>query len=170
MALVLNNIFRFIVLILFQGLVLNQVALAGGYIQPLLYVMALILLPFELPLWIVMFIALATGFSIDVFSSTLGMHMSACLMLAFFRNYMLKLLSPREGYEFGLQPRIEDMGLAWFLSYAGVLVLIHHLWLFFIEIFRFAQFWQTLGRTLLSTLFTLLLIVLMQYLFYDKKR
>jgi hypothetical protein len=65
MALVLNNIFRFIVLILFQGLVLNQVALAGGYIQPLLYVMALILLPFELPLWIVMFIALATGFSIE---------------------------------------------------------------------------------------------------------
>lgn len=170
MALVLSNIFRFIVLILFQGLILNQVSLAGGYIQPLLYVMALILLPFELPLWVVLFIALATGFSIDVFSSTLGMHMSACLMLAFVRNYMLKLLSPREGYDFGLQPRIEHMGLAWFLSYAGVLVLIHHLWLFFIEIFRFARFGQTLGRTLLSTLFTMLLIVLIQYLFYNKKR
>jgi hypothetical protein len=170
MALVLSNIFRFIVLILFQGLVLNQVALLGGYVQPLLYVMAIILLPFELPLWVVLFISLFTGLSIDLFSSTLGMHMSACLVLAMVRSFTLKLLSPREGYEYGLQPRIEDMGLVWFLSYSGILVFAHHLWLFFIELFRFSEVWQTMGRVMLSTIFTVMLIVLIQYLFYNKRR
>jgi hypothetical protein len=170
MALVLNNILRFIFLILFQGLVLNQVSLLNGYVQPLLYVMAIILLPFELPLWIVLFIALFTGFSVDIFSSTMGMHMSACLVLAMVRSFTLKLLSPREGYEYGLLPRIEDMGLIWFISYTSILVLAHHFWLFFIELFRFADIFKTLARIILSASFSVLLILLIQYLFYDKKR
>lgn len=165
-----NNILRFGILILFQGLILNQVTLLGGQMLPMLYVLAILMLPIETPVWLVLIVSFLTGACIDVFSNTLGMHISASLLLGFLRWPVLRLLAPREGYEIGVQPRIDALGLTWFISYAGILILIHHFWLFYLEIFRLSQFFSTLMRVLLSTGFTLLLAVLVQYLFYFKRR
>lgn len=170
MAIILNNILRFIILILLQGLILNQVTLLGGMAIPFLYVLAILMLPIETPTWLVLIIAFVTGACIDIFTNTLGMHISATLLLGFLRGRILAILAPREGYEIGVRPRIDSLGLTWFLSYAGILILAHHFWLYFIEVFRFEQFFSTLLRVLLSAGFTLLLAVLVQYLFYYKKR
>lgn len=168
--LILNNILRFLVLILLQGLILNQVTLFGGQMIPFLYVLAILMLPIETPVWLVLLLSFVTGGAIDVFTNTLGMHVSATLVLGLARSYILPLLAPREGYEIGVRPRIDSLGLSWFLSYAGILILIHHLWLFYIEVFRFSHFFSTLSRAILSAGFTLLLCVLVQYLFYFKRR
>ncbi len=170
MSLILTNIFRFVVLILFQGLILNQVTLLGGQMLPMLYVLAILMLPIETPPWLVLIISFVAGACIDVFSNTLGMHISASLLLGFLRGRILPLLAPREGYEMGVQPRIDSLGLTWFVSYAGILILAHHFWLFFLEIFRFTQFFSTLLRVLLSSAFTLVLAIMVQYLFYHKRR
>lgn len=170
MFLIINNILRFVILILIQGLVLNQVTLLGGQMLPFLYVLAILMLPIETPVWLVLLISFLTGASIDMFTNTLGMHISASLLLAILRKPVLSLLSPREGYEMGTRPRIDSLGISWFLSYAGLLILAHHSWLFYLELFRFSQFFSTLFRVILSSTFTLLLCVLVQYLFYFKKR
>lgn len=170
MFLIINNILRFVILILIQGLVLNQVTLLGGQMLPFLYVLAILMLPIETPVWLVLLISFLTGASIDMFTNTLGMHISASLLLAILRKPVLSLLSPREGYEMGTRPRIDSLGISWFLSYAGLLILAHHSWLFYLELFRFSQFFSTLLRVILSSTFTLLLCVLVQYLFYFKKR
>jgi hypothetical protein len=85
--------------------------------------------------------------------------------MAYVRTWMLRLLRPRDGYEFGRQATIGDMGIAWWLTFAGVLILAHHLWLFFVEVYRFSDLGSTLLRSLLSAVFTLALCLLSQALF-----
>lgn len=159
-----SNLLRFIILVLLQVLVLDHLDVANGYMVPYLYVLFLLLLPFELPEWSTLLIGAATGLVLDTFSSTPGMHMSACTVMVFARIHLLRLLAPREGYEYGMRPTVSGMGLAWFLTYASVLILIHHLWLFHVELFRFDRFFGTLLRAVLSTAFTLVLSLLTQFL------
>jgi rod shape-determining protein MreD len=127
-------------------------------------VLFIILLPFETPKWILIISGFMLGLSIDLFSYAIGMHTFATVLIAFLRPYILKYIAPREGYETGTQPNLKFFGLEWFIKYALILILIHHFTLFFIETFKFQQFFATLLRVILSSLFTLLLVVLSQLL------
>jgi hypothetical protein len=127
------------------------------------------MLPFETPKWLLLLSAFALGITIDMFYDTAGMHATATVCMAYVRPGVLKLFSPREGYEVGTQPTIYYLGIPWFLSYSGILIVLHHLVLFYIEIFRFSEFFSTFLRVLLSSIFTLLLVVISQYLFNRKK-
>jgi len=159
---------RFLALILLQVLVLNNVAFSGS-INPYLYILFILMLPFDTPKWLILVLSFFLGLSIDVFTSTIGMHAAASLFMAYARNYLLKLFAPRDGYDPILSPTIQDMGLVWFLSYSSILTFLHHAFLFTIELFRFTEFFSTLGRALLSSLFTIVLILISQLLIYRKK-
>jgi hypothetical protein len=119
---------------------------------------------------IVLFSSFLLGVCIDYFYDSSGIHASACTIMGFSRYYVLKYISPREGYDAGVQPTVEDMGMEWFLRYAGTLVVIHHFSLFYLEIFRFSEFFQTLLRVILSSIGTFGLIYLIQFLFFTKAR
>ena len=168
MSIVVNHIIRFIFLILFQTLILNNIEL-GGYINPYLYILFILWLPFEMPLYITLLLGFALGFCMDIFTGTFGLHIAASVFTAYCRAFVLKTLSPREGYEFGLRPNIQDMGLAWFVTYSGVMIFLHHTFLFYVEAFRFSEFFHTLLRVFLSSVFTFLLITLSQFLTYKEK-
>ncbi|HTF03883.1 MAG TPA: rod shape-determining protein MreD [Bacteroidia bacterium] len=156
---------RFIGLILVQGLILKNME-AGYMINPFLYVLFIIQLPFELPAWIGLMLAFALGFFVDIFYGTMGMHMAACTLMGWARPAVLRFMVPRDGYEFGQQPTMQDMGKMWFLSYAAILILIHHFLLFYIEIFSFREVFMTFLRVILSAAATLVLVVVTQFLFY----
>ena len=115
---IVKNIFRFILLILVQVLIIQNINLSS-YIILLPYVLVIILLPFELSRLAVLFISFFLGVCIDYFFDSSGLHASACTLMGFSRYYVLKFISPRDGYDAGVQPTVTDMGLAWFLSYAG---------------------------------------------------
>ncbi|HLC83855.1 MAG TPA: rod shape-determining protein MreD [Bacteroidia bacterium] len=165
---IIRNIIRFFVLVLVQVLVVKNIEL-GRFINPFLYVLFILVLPFETPKWLLLVASFFLGITIDMFYDTSGMHAAACVLMAYVRPGILKLFSPRDCYEFGTQPSIQYLGTPWFLSYAGILVLIHHLVLFYIEIFRFSEFFSTFFRVIVSSIFTLLLVVISQYLFQRKK-
>lgn len=165
---IIRNIIRYILLVAVQVLIINNIEL-GRFINPFLYVLFIIILPFETPKWLVLFSAFIIGITIDMFTDTGGMHAAACVFMGYIRPGILKLFSPRDGYEFGTQPTVQYLGIPWFLSYAGILVLAHHLILFYVEIFRFSEFFSTFFRVIISSLFTLLLVIVTQYLFYRKK-
>ncbi len=162
---VLKYLVSFIGLVLLQGLILNNIEL-GGYVNPYLYVVFILMLPFETPKWLTLIIAFVLGFIIDMFTSTLGMHLSATIFMAFCREYFLKLIAPRGGYEFSDKPNMQVMGISWYLLYASVLVLAHHLFLFYIESFKITQFFSTFFRALSSAIFTLVLIFILQLFNY----
>ena len=161
---VLSNAFRFVLLVLLQALVIDHIDLAHGWVVPYVYVLFILLLPFDTPAWATLVLGFLIGMTMDLFSSTPGMHASACVLMAFGRLLMLRVLVPREGYDVGKRPIIQHMGLAWFMTYAGVLIVMHHLWLFFVEVYRFDDFLSTLFRALMSAAATLALCLLAQAL------
>jgi hypothetical protein len=160
-----RNIFRFVLLVLVQVFIFNNIQFSG-YINPYVYVLFILLLPFETPGWLLLTLAFLLGFSIDILSGTLGMHTAATVFMAFLRLFVLQVFSPRDGYEAGTYPRVHYYGFNWFLKYAAILILAHHLVLFYMEIFRFSDFFSTLLRVLLSTVFSLTLILLSQYIIF----
>jgi len=166
---VVINIIRIIFLILLQSLVVSRIQLFDGLILPWVYIFGILMLPFETPRWLTLFIAFAVGLLMDYFSGPIGLHTSACVVLGYMQPIVQKILSPREGYDLTQRPTVQKMGLAWYLTYAGVLSLIHHGWFFFMEVFRFSDFFYQLLHILLSTFATLVLMTIGQYLIYNSK-
>ncbi|MDD3875635.1 MAG: rod shape-determining protein MreD [Bacteroidales bacterium] len=166
---IIRHIIRFIILIALQVFILNKVQFSG-YINPYLYILFIILLPFETPKWLLLILGFLLGLTVDFFVQTPGMHASASLFMAFIRPFVIASVSSKREYEQGIQPVIQDLGLNWFLTYASILTVAHHTLLFLIEAFHFNEFFITIGRVLISSIFTLLLIVITQYLFYKPKR
>jgi rod shape-determining protein MreD len=155
----------FIVLILVQVLVLNNIQFSG-YINPFLYVLFILLLPFQTPVYLLLFLGFILGLSIDIFSNTPGIHSSATVFLAYIRPYVLELLSGRDSQEKGFSPRIKVLGLAWFLKYTVILVLCHHIFLFYVEVFTFSGAFYTLLRSLLSSVLSIILVIISQYIIF----
>lgn len=161
---------NFILLVLLQVFVLNNIQFSG-YINPYIYVVFILTLPFETPKWLLLVLAFLMGISIDIFSNTPGMHSSATVFMAFLRPFVLKIIAPRDGYEPETYPHLRYYGGNWFLKYSSILVFAHHLFLFYIEVFRFSDFFATLLRVVLSSSFSIVLILIGQYFFRkDTKR
>lgn len=168
-SLLIKNIIRFIFLVLFQIYVLNNIQLFG-HLNPYLYILFILLLPLETPRWLLLILAFILGFCIDYFSNTIGLNIAASVFIAYIRPMVIRLISPKSELSSENQISISDMGFKWFFLYSTILVLSHHLILFYLEIFRFTDFLSTLNRSLLSFLFTLTLIFLSQYLFHTSKK
>lgn len=150
-----------------QVLIIQNINLTS-YVILLPYVLVVIMLPFETNKMLVLFTSFVLGVCIDYFYDSSGLHAFACTLMGFSRYYVLKYISPRDGYDAGVKPTVEDMGLAWFLSYAGILILIHHLFLFYLEVFRFSEFFATLFRVILSSIGTFGMVYLIQFLFFSR--
>ncbi len=164
---VIRNIVRFLVLAAIQVVILNRIHFLG-FINPYLYVLFILLLPFETPRWQLLAFSFLMGLTMDAFSNSFGLHAGACTLMAYSRPAILRLLTSRKEYEPGLRPGIKDLGFNWFLSYSGVLILIHHSFLFYMEVFQFREFFFTLFKVVANSSVTLLLVFISQYLFYRK--
>jgi rod shape-determining protein MreD len=159
---------RFLLLILLQVLLLNHINFSG-FINPMLYTLALIMVPFEVSIVLGMIIGFVTGIAVDYFMNTAGMHASACVLVMYIRPRLLKIFGPRDGYEPEAQPSIKTMGNIEFLYFSFVMVLAHHIALFMLEAFTFSHLFFTIGRVIMSTFVTVILVNVAQYLMYQRK-
>jgi rod shape-determining protein MreD len=168
-SLILNNIFRFLFFTILQISIVQYMDF-GAYCIPLLYLIAVLMLPFETPAVAVILICFAQGLVIDIFYDQQGLHAASCVLLGFLRPYVLKLISPREGYDTLMKPTASQMGTAWFITYAGSLIFFHHLVYFYLEVFRFTEFFSTLLRVVVSSMATLLAVYIIHFLFYRNEK
>jgi len=157
----------FIVLIAAQLLVFNNIDFSG-YINPYVYVLFVLLLPFKTPKLVVLVSSFMLGLIIDLFMGTPGVHSTATVLMAFSRPGVMAMFSPREGYQTGTYPRLEQFGMEWFVKYSITLVLLHHFALFYLEVFTFHHFFSTFLRALLSTILTSLLIIFSQFFIFRR--
>ncbi len=162
-----RNILRIVVLVFFQVFILNNIQFSG-FVNPYFYVLFILLLPFETPGWLLLILGFFLGLIIDLFSNTPGLHASATVFMAFLRPLVLDYFAPRDGYVPGSFPRVYYYGFGWFFQYSAILILAHHFFLFYIEVFRFSDFHLTLYRVILSSIFTLFLVLISQYFIYRK--
>ncbi len=142
----------------------------SGYLNPYLYVICILTLPFETPGWLLLTLAAVLGLTVDMFSNTMGMHMAASLILAFVRPFVLERFAPRDNYEPGTLPLPSYYGFGWFFKYAAILVFIHHLFYFVIESFSIENFVGIMIKTVGSILFTLVAIGVTLLFTYQKKQ
>lgn len=147
-------------------LVLNNIQL-GGYLNPYLYVLFILALPFNTPKWLLLILAFILGYGVDLFSSTMGMHTMSLVFMAFLRPNVLKIIAPRDGYDTNQTPGIQDFDFRWYLIYVSILTFAHHFVLFYIEVFRFSDFFFTFSKVIASSLFTILLLLISQLFNYN---
>lgn len=157
MPTILQNIFRFILLVLLQVLVLNNVQFLG-YINPYLYILFILSLPVHTPRGFSLILAFALGLTIDTFSNTMGMHAFAAVLIAFLRNGVIKLFTSLEDGN-NPTPSFYTFGVSAYVKYVVLMVFIHHSALFFLEAFSFSNFWFSLAKIILSSIVTILLIM-----------
>jgi len=162
MPVVLQNIFRFFLLVLFQVLVLNNIQFLG-YINPYVYILFILALPVRTPRWFSLLLAFGLGLTLDMFSNTGGMHAFATVMVAFLRDGTIKLFTAiDEGNN--PTPSFHSFGVSAYVKYVVLLVFVHHTTLFIMESFSLMHFWLMLAKILLSTFVTVLLILGIQSL------
>lgn len=162
---VLNDIILFVFLILLQVLFLNQINIFG-VATPLLYIYFLIKLPMGCNRFYVIISAFLMGFIIDIFLNTPGMNAAATTIVATFRRPFMNLIYSKEEYE-DFVPSIYHSSKD-FIWFAGIIVIIHQILLFFIESFTFFNLTNTLIRIAASSAITLVLIFAMDGLMYRK--
>ncbi|RZL06801.1 MAG: rod shape-determining protein MreD [Pedobacter sp.] len=164
--LVILNSIRWIVLLFVQVFLLRNM---GFYnlSTPFIYILFLMLLPFGTPNIVLYLLAFVTGITIDAFYDTMGVHTSACIMLAFVRILFISVSVTREGFD-EPEPTLGNMGFKWFVLFAFLCIISHHLVVFMLEAFKLSEISYTLLRCLLSSVFTFGLILLTESIFYNK--
>jgi len=154
---VIQNIFLFIILVLIQVLALNNIQFLG-FINPYIYILFIISLPVKLKRWVTLLLAFILGLTIDTFSNTLGMHTFATVLIAFFRDGIIRLFTSIEEGSNPV-PSFHTFGVGAYIKYVVFMVLIHHTALFMLEAFSFDYFWLTGAKIILSSLVSVLLIL-----------
>jgi cell shape-determining protein MreD len=159
-----KNTLRFFLLVALQVLLFNNIQFSG-YVNPYVYILFVISLPFATPRWLVLILSFVLGMCIDMFSDSAGVHAAACTFMGYSRSYILALLKPRDDYDETKSPSVKDMGFAWFMAYAAILTVLHHFVYFYMEVFRLTEIFSVFLRVILSSIFSLLLIFISQYFF-----
>ena len=161
------NIVRFIVLVLAQALVLNNINFLG-YINPYIYILFIILFPIKNNRMLFIFLSFLLGLTIDIFSDSGGIHAAACVSIAYVRPVILK-------FSFGTVYEYQTIKFdtAEFSSkfiYIIIMTVIHHFILFSLEIFNISKVILTFQKTLFSSIFTIILCIMITIIFSRKTK
>jgi rod shape-determining protein MreD len=159
-------IISFVVIVLLQVMLMNNIQFSG-FINPYFYILFIILLQINIPSYLLLILGFILGITIDIFSNTPGIHASATVFIAFLRPFIINSYNLDEK-ERMMIPSISNIGLKWFIKYVAIMIVAHHFFLFYIEVFSFSGFLHTLLRCVLSSIFTFVFILISQFLIFRK--
>ena len=166
---IIKHIVQFVLFVALQILLMDSLVLYGT-VFCFIYVAFLLFLPITINRVFLLFLGFIAGFAVDIFYDTMGIHAAASVLLAFLRPHVLNLITPRDGYDTNDSVNLHVMGWRWFLAYTIILVLLHHIAVFYLEMISFEIGWHTIAKILLSALYTTLVLVIIQLLFFSVKR
>jgi hypothetical protein len=167
-TLILRNLLRAVILMIFQVLVLNQINLGGkdfNYITIFVYPIFLMFLPITAPTWLLLIIGFFYGYCLDVFSDTIGIHTATCVFSVFIRSFLLNTLEPQGGYKDGTSPTRRRMGFPWFLRYASIFMFLHVFYFYCVEVFTLLYIGKIVMYTLPSFIISFILVMIYSFLF-----
>jgi len=159
---------KFIGIILLQVLILKNIDLNFGvyqYFHFIVYPIFIFNLPVRTPKSLLILIGFFTGFTIDLFYDSPGVHAAALTLTAFLRSSVLKWVEPVEGFSTSAVPDSQSLGYSAYFIYAAVLLFIHLIAYFSIEAFSFLYFFDIALRAIWSFIISILLLVLLQFIF-----
>lgn len=154
----------YVVMVILQVFLFSRIGISV-YVHPLAYIAFIILLPMSTPGAVLLLLAAALGMTIDLFMGTAGINTIATLFAAFCRPSALILLLGKDEVKEGGVPNVNRVGLARFLRYATVMVLLHSSLFFILESLTWHFFYLTLLRIICSSVVTLILVYFCQKFF-----
>ena len=163
----LVNIFRFVILLALQILVFNKMNF-GGYASAFPYILFIILYPVNGNKANLLIASFFLGLTMDLFCNSGGVHATACMVLAYLRPAFFK-------FSFGLSYEYQTVKLNDVLTperftFILLAVLTHNIILFLLEFFDLTYILDILIRTALSTIYTILVCIILIYLVKPNKR
>jgi len=171
MNLVVKNIIRLMLLLAVQIFVLKKVPPLHQFIVPYFYFVFLLWLPFKITRTTLLFVAFAVGYLTDTFYKTPGLHLAACVLLAYIRPPFIQLLLPKEATEWGNdEPSRKTMGQVPYVTYIVGMTLLHNFYLILLEWLQFGSFLYFTGKWLSTTIVSLLLIAIADLLLSRNSR
>ncbi len=154
----LKNIGWFVLLVLLQAMVMNNICILG-YAVPLTYVYLILVMGCDTSRQALLLWGFCLGLAVDIFSNTLGLHAAATTLLAFIRPWIINLYVARDNTENMVAPGVHSFGTGKFFRYVLTAVLIHHLFLFVLESFTLFDWVYLVVATLSSALLTTLCVM-----------
>jgi len=161
------NLIRFFLLLLAQILIFSNLNFSS-FINPYIFPLFVLLLPFETPRWILMLIGFFAGLALDIFLGSIGMHAAACLLIGYLRPFLISIITPK-GTEFEISPNVYSQGLTWFVVYLGVATTVYLGFYFLIEEATFRNIFLLLLKTVLSVIISVAFMLIFLFLFSSKK-
>ena len=153
---------RFILLVLAQVLIFNHMNFLG-IINPMVYVLFLYWYPLRQNIAVFLLISFLLGFTVDIFSDSLAIHAASVVTIAFLRPVLMRFCFGAnfefQGFTFKNTNRVQR------LTFLGLIIVLHHLIFFSLEILSFSHFVLILKKIMLTSIATFLISVLLSSLF-----
>lgn len=148
---------RYAVVMLLQVFLFDQLQLFG-VCHPYIYILCLLMMPITLRPSTDMLIGAGVGLMMDIFSNSLGIHMASCVLIMYIRRYLLGLfVNDRD--RLNEQISLRAIGMAAFLQYVTILVILHHMTVFALAAWSWRHIGIVLLETLVSSILTILIII-----------
>lgn len=160
------NIIRFILLVLVQVLVFNRLNFFG-FINPMVYILFLYWYPIKENRAAFIGLGFLLGISIDFFSDTMALHAASTITIAYLRPAIMRFVF---GINYEFQSfKLSNATKAQQFTFLALLILVHHLVYFSLEIFSVANIMLIVKRVLSIGLASLILCLLFSTLFSVNK-
>jgi len=163
----INTAILFISLVLLQIIVLNNINFLG-YINPYLYIIFIFIYPIRKTDNTLLLLSFILGLFIDFFSNTGGVNAAATLFITFIRIPVLKIVLGKREIDYN---SISLIKLPFFRTYSYItfLTIIHHFIVFGLEYFKWDNFGIIILKTILTSIFTVVLVMI-SFTFIPRKK
>ncbi|MDC0629205.1 MAG: rod shape-determining protein MreD [Flavobacteriaceae bacterium] len=163
---VLNTVLRFIGLVLLQVIICSNINFLG-YLNPYIYIIFIFLYPISNNRLLFIFLSFLLGLSVDLFLDSGGVHATASVAITYVRPLFLKF-SFGAAYEYQAI-KFSNTTFSQRLIYFIALIVIHHALLFSLVIFDQNEALLIIKQTFYSSIFTLIICLLLTSLFSKKE-
>lgn len=163
---IIRNSILFVTLIFLQVVIFDNIHFLG-YINPMIYVLFMIEIPYRANRVPLLFWSFFMGLTIDVFSDTGGIHAASSVFIAYIRPQALTIAF---GKNFEFQPlNLINYPFTKVFTYISIMVVIHHILFYFLEIFNFSNILSTFAKIILASITTIVVCLLFIYIFSKRK-
>lgn len=155
----IKNIVRLVIVLFLQVTVVNLLDFLG-VCHPYIYILPLLMMSIQRPAEIDMLAGAALGLTMDILSSTPGVHMAACVMMCYVRRKLMPLLVYDTKRQKG-EISAFTIGTEQMLRLITILVIVHHTVVFLLS----AWSWHMMGWTLLEILVSSLVTICILFIY-----
>ncbi|MDP2187877.1 MAG: hypothetical protein Q8J69_04255 [Sphingobacteriaceae bacterium] len=159
---VFKQLIRWGLLLLLQVFLFNRIGFFSLF-NPFIYVFFILMLPLATSRSLLLLLAFITGFAVDIFSNTGGLHAFASTLIAFIRPFWVKIAIPRSNYDELGNIKLKEIEFGQFVIYTSALLFIHHFALYLLESLAWGDLLWISGKSIINTLISLLTILAFRY-------